>query len=62
MSSAASGTTEVVPFPVVALPNPKRDGPWNPTLRKVREEWGTRGSWWCRLTAGSSPGFQPRSE
>jgi hypothetical protein len=21
--------------------NPQRDGVWNPTLRKVREEWGT---------------------
>ncbi|MGB8916547.1 MAG: hypothetical protein WCC89_06785 [Candidatus Sulfotelmatobacter sp.] len=31
-------------LPVVALPNPQRDGAWNPTLRKVREEWGTLGS------------------
>jgi hypothetical protein len=34
-------------------------GLWSPTLRKVREEWPTLGSWWRRLTAGSSPGFQP---
>ena len=28
--------------------------PWNPTLRKTREGWGTLGLWWLRLTAGSS--------
>src|ERR1700688_2590601 len=28
------GTTEVVPFPVVALPNLQRDGAWNPMSRK----------------------------
>ena len=28
----------------IALPNPLRDGPWNPTFRKERERWGTRPS------------------
>jgi hypothetical protein len=37
-------------------------GSWNPTLRKVREGWGTLGPWSRRLTTDSSPGFQPGSE
>jgi len=36
----ACGPTEVVPFPVVALPNHQRDGPWNPMSRKKMRDMG----------------------
>ena len=42
ISLEACGTTEVVPFPGRGACQILRGmGLWNPTLRKVREEWGT---------------------
>jgi len=65
----ACGTTEVVPFPVVALPKIlERWGRGIPPfgfaqgrlLRKVREGWGTLGSWWLRLNSRFLTGLSAR--
>jgi hypothetical protein len=67
----SGGTIEVVPFPVVALPE-SLEGRVRGIPRLAKEArpfdsaqgrlWGALGLWLRRQTAGSSPGFQPGSE
>jgi hypothetical protein len=44
------------------FPNPQRDGVVESHPSQSARRMGQPLSWWCRLTAGSSPGFQPCSE
>jgi hypothetical protein len=44
------------------FPNPQRDGAVESHSSQSARRTGHPLSWWCRQTAGSSPGFRPGSE
>jgi hypothetical protein len=62
MTGLFCGTTEVVFFPVAALPNPQRDGAVDSHVSQKKRDTGHPFSWWCRLNSRFLTGLQPDSE